>query len=243
MGHGEHESSAVWAALASRAAGPRRGDPSGRFASIAFVVTGIIQGAVHVPLSHGEDGAARALAFADALVDEAKREGHVLRVVWRAPTQGPHQGVVHEGLVCSFESLALPRGIDPLHITQTIDAARGTAEAAVLAIAERMGLLSELARAQLEELRRMSADASLVEFVRRAEAVQAGASAVLHELQFQDRTSQMLVHANEQATEVIRLAGLQERELTHAALHQVGRLGHELGAGTAPAVGGDVELF
>lgn len=242
MGRTEHESSVDWAALVVRAAGARR-EPSRSYASVAFVVTGIIQGAVHAPVGREEEAAVRAREFAEALTAEAQRQGHVLRIVWCAPTHGPHVGEEREGLVSALESLVLPKTLDPLHITQTIDAARGTAEAAVLAIAERMGLLSELARAQLEELRRMAPEGSFGEFVRRAEAVQAGASAVLHELQFQDRTSQMLTHANEQASEVIRLAGLQERALSHTALHRVGALGRELGADSAGVTGGDVELF
>lgn len=241
MGHSGHDSG--WAALIRRAAGASPSEAGPEYASVAFVVTGIIQGAAHAPVRPGERAEERVRTFADALVEEAQAEGHVLRVVWCAPTRGPHAGETADGVVLALESLALPRNIDPLHLTQTIDAARGTAEAAVLAIAERMGLLTELARAQLEELRRLPADGSLAEFVRRAEAVQAGATAVLHELQFQDRTSQMLAHANEQASEVIRLAGLQERALSHAALHQVGRLGHELGTGPAQAAGGDVEFF
>lgn len=232
-----------WPALIHRAAGYFLPDDEGPFASVAFVVTGIVQGAAHAPVPSGVDPADRTRAFAEALVAEARREGLVLRVVWAAPTRGPHVGEPVRGLVVSLQALALPRTIDPLHITQTIDAARGTSESAVVAIAELMGRVAELSRAQIEHLRQLPEAPSRTECVERAEAVQAGALAVLRELQFQDRTSQMLAQATEQAVEVIRLAGLQERELTHAALHQVGRLGHELGTGPSPAVGGDVELF
>jgi hypothetical protein len=239
----ESNETASWVELIRRAAGPEVSTGEAGFASVAFVVTGIIQGAAHAPLSAGEAPLERTRAFADALVEQARRGGHLLRVVWCAPTRGPHVGTAVRGLCVSLETLALPRSIDPLHITQTIDAARGAAETAVLAIAELMGQLAELSRAQREHLRGLPGGDALEDCVRRAEAVEAGASAVLHHLQFQDRTSQMLLQATEQATEVIRLAGLQERALTEAALHQVGRLGRELAPDGAPSEGGTFELF
>jgi hypothetical protein len=77
-----------------------------------------------------------------------------------------------------------------------------------------------------------------------ARELQDKANAVIHHLQFQDRTNQLLTEASEQAQAVIALAGLSEAPVDDAFLEQVGALGKQ--AGFQPSSGregGSVELF
>jgi biopolymer transport protein ExbD len=76
-----------------------------------------------------------------------------------------------------------------------------------------------------------------------AQELQTKANTVIHHLQFQDRTSQMLAEAVQQATAVIAVAGLQERQYDDQVIGQVGVLGRQLGTEVEVKAPGSIEMF
>jgi len=76
-----------------------------------------------------------------------------------------------------------------------------------------------------------------------AQELQTKANTVIHHLQFQDRTSQMLAEAVQQATAVIAVAGLQERQYDDQVIVQVGVLGRQLGTEVEVKDPGSIEMF
>jgi methyl-accepting chemotaxis protein len=69
------------------------------------------------------------------------------------------------------------------------------------------------------------------------------ANTVIGHLQFQDRASQMMQEVEAQATTVLKLAGLSEREVGKEVIEQVGAIGRGLEGGEAARPMGHVELF
>ena len=69
------------------------------------------------------------------------------------------------------------------------------------------------------------------------------ANTVIGHLQFQDRASQMMQEVEAQATAVLKLAGLSEREVGKEVIEQVGAIGRGLEGGEAARPMGHVELF
>lgn len=69
------------------------------------------------------------------------------------------------------------------------------------------------------------------------------AHSVIGHLQFQDRASQMMQEVEAQATAVLELAGLSEREVGKEVIEQVGAIGRTLDGGEAARPMGHVELF
>jgi methyl-accepting chemotaxis protein len=148
-------SSTEWTALAGRAGAlvgaTANVSVDGPSVTVAFRVSGVVQGAAHARLSRPatQDDAKR---FAAALEAEASTAGHQLQVVWCAPTHGPHDGEAVAGTVCQFELLALPAELQQLSINQTIGAAQQLSEKSVLAIGDEMRTIYEVARSHADGL-------------------------------------------------------------------------------------------
>jgi|GEM_PF-3000437 hypothetical protein len=151
-----------WIALAQRAGRAVRAlddaGPGSKSLSVVFQIAGVVQGAVHAHVSSATPDQAR--QFAQALEAEAKKDGFLLRPIWFAPTQGPHQGDRLGGVVLSLEKLELPQELQRLHINQTIVEAQKLSESSVLAIGDEMRRVYELARNQVDGLKKVAAQFS-----------------------------------------------------------------------------------
>jgi hypothetical protein len=101
---------------------------------------------------------------------------------------------------------------------------------------------------QLVDLQKRLADVraesweAVVNSSSRAEELQGKANSVIHHLQFQDRTSQMLAEAITQASAVMAVAGLKEESARVDATHHVGELGR-VPKSSAVQHGDAIELF
>jgi len=76
-----------------------------------------------------------------------------------------------------------------------------------------------------------------------AQELQSRANTVIHHLQFQDRTSQMLAEAAQQAAAVVSIAGLVEQQVDEQVIRQVGELGRKISGEEGLKAAGSVELF
>jgi methyl-accepting chemotaxis protein len=96
---------------------------------------------------------------------------------------------------------------------------------------------------QLQETR-TQAHASLVASTEHATRLERRANEVLVQLQFQDRTHQLLDEAKGQASALLRLVGLDESKVDQRLVEQVGALGKRLDSpSTETREAGSIELF
>lgn len=112
--------------------------------------------------------------------------------------------------------------------------ARGTVQVVEKQLA---ALQAQLATARVE-----SFDV-LIGSTRAANELHSKASAILQQLQFQDRSSQMLVEATEQAAALVELAGVRESALEKARVDQVGKLGRAFSGQAAVLESGSMLMF
>ncbi|MFO0596370.1 MAG: methyl-accepting chemotaxis protein [Myxococcaceae bacterium] len=140
-----------------RAAAAYGGDAASlSFLSVAFHVPSRAQGAVHLAVSAARATDDEAANFARSLEDAARADGLPLRVVWCAPTRGPHAGERAGALVWAVDELEAPRELGHLHINQTLRAAQQLSETSVLAIGDELRDIQGLASSQVDGLRKVA---------------------------------------------------------------------------------------
>jgi phosphotransferase system HPr-like phosphotransfer protein len=139
---------------------------------------------------------------------------------------------VSAGDVRAALSAALPRlGVDAAETSKSARESVGQLEQQLIDVQAR------LAGVRNDSWEALSDSSSM------AQELQTKANTVIHHLQFQDRTSQMLAEAVQQATAVIAVAGLQERQYDDQVIGQVGVLGRQLGTEVEVKAPGSIEMF